>query len=808
MDKEKMKENEHRHPKPPMLPHYLFGILTPYGVTPQNLEHVAVTDLSVSQVRCESYTVVTKDTVVTVSGSLTLSGKKHRIFQRSLPDETFEILEINEFDRNRFTDFSYEEQISTALLVGTLDNGRSCIVAASTNTMKEELAELTKLISHGDTPHPSHEHAEMPPPGAHRGPGGPGGPGGGPGGPGEPGGKREKGKYSNKGPMYCPKCGKRYSDPHRRICLHCMDKGKIISRIMEFVFKYRFYVASLIGVLVLTSALGIFTPYISSGFYYDKVLTVGGKYYGHLLFVLILIVATKLLSTGVTILNNIIGNRIGANIRYDLKNVIFEAIERLSLKYFTDNQTGSLMTQVTRDSSTIYWFFTEIIPYYLINIVQIVSVAIIMITIKPSLALIYLSMVPFIFIFMKFIFSSMGKYHGMRWVGARKLNSLVSDTFSGMRVVKAFAREKDGSERFEAVNKFSAEADKTASRFSTTRFPLINVIMTVSNLLVLGIGGWMVIGGSLEYGELMTFTAYTAMIYSPMQQFVSMSYRATDSLNSMSRLIEIMDADPEVTECAEPYRAEQLKGDISFDHVNFGYDASRLVLKDINFNIPHGSILGVVGHTGSGKSTLANLLMRMYDVTDGEISIDGIPLKSISFDTLRQSIAIVSQETYLFVGSILDNIRYARPDAKLDEVIRAAKISGAHDFIVKLPDGYSTMIGFGQRELSGGERQRLSIARALLRDPSILILDEATAAMDTQTERKIQTALEILIEGKTTIMIAHRLSTLRMADELIVLKDGKICESGTHDELLRSRGEYFKLYSLQLAALKNVGVEE
>ena len=794
---------ENTPPPMPDIPHYIRDALKPYGIDERDIRKFAVTDFSVSQVRCESYIAVTDKKIITISGSMTLSPRHKKVlFRKNKLNEHFDILEENEFDRDVFTNFSYEEQISTALLVGKTESGSSCIVAASTNTMKDSLSELADFLSGG-------EMSPMPPSGgAHPRDGEPGGPGG-PGGPGNPPpkGEKQKGKFSNKGPMYCPKCGKRFSDPHRRVCLHCMDKGKIISRVMEFIIKYRFKVIATVAILVITSALAILTPYISSGFYYDQVLTVGGQFYGQLLLVLILIIATKLLSTGVTILNNLVSARIAASLRCDLKNVIFESIEKLSLKYITDNQTGALMTQVTRDSNTIYWFFTDGVPYFLVNTVQIVSVAAIMIVIKPSLALIYLATAPFIFIFTKILFSSMGKFHGIRWVGARRLNSLVSDTFSGMRVVKAFSREKDSSTRFETANNFSANADKTASKYSTTRFPLINVLMTAGGLFILGVGGWMVIKGTLNYGELMTFTAYTAMISSPMQQFVNMSHQAADSLNAMSRLVEIMDAEPDVVESECAVSRDTLYGDIVFDHVNFGYDASRLVLKDINFSVKSGTILGIVGHTGAGKSTLANLLMRMYDVNSGEITIDGLPIKSIAFDTLRRNIAIVSQEIYLFVGSVLDNIRYAKPDASIDEVIRAAKISGAHDFIVKLPDGYSTMIGFGQRELSGGERQRLSIARAILRDPSILILDEATAAMDTQTERKIQNALEILIEGKTTIMIAHRLSTLRMADALVVLKDGEICEAGTHEELIKAKGEYFKLYSLQLAALKNVGVE-
>ncbi|MBR4895256.1 MAG: ABC transporter ATP-binding protein, partial [Clostridia bacterium] len=339
-------------------------------------------------------------------------------------------------------------------------------------------------------------------------------------------------------------------------------------------------------------------------------------------------------------------------------------------------------------------------------------------------------------------------------------------------------------------------------------FPILNLLFLVSNLTVLGAGGWMVIQGKMTYGVLLTFTAYMNMILSPLGSFVGMVYEFTDSLNAMSRLVEIMDAKPDVMESDHPVHLEKCEGRVEFSGVDFSYEKNRKVIDGVGFSVEPGEALGIVGHTGAGKSTLANLLIRLYDTESGEIKIDGVNVRDLAYEDLRRNVAIVSQETYLFMGTILDNIRYAKPEATEEEVIEAAKIAGAHDFIIGLPDAYSTMIGFGHKDLSGGERQRVSIARAILRDPKILILDEATAAMDTETERKIQTALERLSVGRTTITIAHRLSTLRDADKLIVIENGMVPEAGTHQELITKRGIYYNLYKLQMEAMKNIGIEE
>jgi ATP-binding cassette subfamily B protein len=270
-----------------------------------------------------------------------------------------------------------------------------------------------------------------------------------------------------------------------------------------------------------------------------------------------------------------------------------------------------------------------------------------------------------------------------------------------------------------------------------------------------------------------------------------------------------MDTPPEVKEKENPITIDRLRGEVVFDHVNFSYTPGKRTIQDVSFTVPAGETLGIVGHTGAGKSTLANLLTRLYDTDSGKILIDGIDICDLSFRTLRENIAIVSQETYLFRGTIMDNIRYANPEATKEEVISAAKAAGCHDFIMSFPLGYETLVGTNFKSLSGGEKQRVSIARAILKDPAILILDEATAAMDTKTERKIQSALAEITKDRTTITIAHRLSTLRDADKLIVIEDGKLVEEGTSETLLaKEDGVYRKLYQLQLEALKNIGIEE
>jgi ATP-binding cassette subfamily B protein len=430
---------------------------------------------------------------------------------------------------------------------------------------------------------------------------------------------------------------------------------------------------------------------------------------------------------------------------------------------------------------------------------------------NPILAALSLITIPIFFVVLRKFYRTSMKYHARNYSSQRSMNGLLSDVLSGMRVVKAFSKEDEEIERFDKSSTRVAQNNKKLSIFNNYSYPLAGIILYLGNIIALGVGGWMVIKGyrGFTYGQLLTFTAYVNMIYSPMYFFSQMVDWSASSSNALQRLFEILDTKPDITEKEDAIELTNMEGSVEFKDVDFSYTKNRKIIDKVSFNVEAGHILGIVGHTGAGKSTIANLIIRLYDCEDGQVLIDGVNVKDLSFASLYNNIAIVSQETYLFIGTILENIKYAKPDATYEEVIQAAKCAGAHDFIMRMPDGYNTKIGFGYKDLSGGERQRVSIARAILRDPKILILDEATAAMDTETEKLIQNALGALTRGKTTIMIAHRLSTLRDADKLIVIERGKVAEEGTHKELLdKEEGVYKKLYTLQQEALKNAGITE
>lgn len=755
-------------PKP--LPSVIVSILEEKGVSEKDILFSLKTDTDIDYHYTDVYLLATRDALCVLSGNVVVhpSGKK---LGNKTPTLSYREYGYAEYELKKLKNPDAVKDITSGLLVADYEGEHVALARfsmAMQNGAYTFLDNLRALLEKGDlSPDEVKQDDEL----------------------------------------YCPTCGGRYIDPKRKICPKCMDKTKLIKRLSVFFLRYKGFMALSLLCLVLTTVLAAVLPYVKGSVLYDDVLEVGGKYYGQLLYVVLLIVGTKLLSVVASTINGVITARIAAKVVYDIKTTVFSAITRLSYGFFTSRQTGGLMTSVNGDANSIYSFFCDGLPYLLINIIQFIAVTVIMIRIDPLLTLAALITVPlFLFLYRK-ILLLFDKMYAKNYSRRRSFNSLITDILSGIRVVKAFAREDDEKMRFDRKSAAYADTAKTIGLLNSSVFPLIGFALYIGTFIVWGYGGWQVMQGEMKLGTLMTFIGYMGLIYSPLGFFSEVSRWWAECINAISRVFEILDSIPEVAESEHPTPLPECRGEITFSHVSFGYDKTRKILSDIDFSIKPGETVGIVGETGAGKSTLVNLLIRLYDTEEGNIFIDGINVRDLSFRDLHAGVAIVSQETYLFAGTIMENIRYARPEATDEEVMEAAKMADAHRFIVKYPDAYETRVGRGYKSLSGGERQRISIARAILKDPKILILDEATSAMDTGTERRIQRALGILSKGRTTIMIAHRLSTLRDADRIVVIDDGKMPEYGTHKELLALRGVYYNLYRMQAEALRSIGIE-
>ena len=620
----------------------------------------------------------------------------------------------------------------------------------------------------------------------------------------------------------CPKCGSPYPDKHRKICPKCIDRRSIFFRLFAYFKPYW-------GLLVVVSLLSILNslcnsiwPYLNGTILYDNVLSKNmgkiGEYFPSVtdFFQWILILALTM--AGLKVLQQLFGiiqGRIIANIVPNVvskvKSQVFESIQSLSVSFFSKRQTGSLMTRIVDDAGSISELFIDGLPYLLPNVLTVIFSCYVMYSTNWLLALVATLVLPPAFIFVGKLEPLFWHYWSKQHQTNRNLRARVNDNLVGARVVKAFGQQDQEMARFSKANNRVLDAQMDTVKFDTKFHAIFWIAKNASIMLVWAIGAMIVLnltGSSMTYGTLITFVGYVGLLAGPLDFFSYIFRWWAHSMNSAQRIFEIIDSQPDVVETLNPIPVDTLKGDIRLENVSFSYEANKKVLKGINLHVEPGKMLGIVGKSGAGKSTLVNLITRLYDPTEGNIYLDGINVRDMSFADVRRNIAFVSQETYIFRGTIFENIAYGKPDATKEEVLQAAIAASAHNFICKLPDGYDTMVGSGGRSLSGGERQRISIARAILANPRILILDEATAAVDTETEKNIQAALSKLIVGRTTLSIAHRLSTLRDADSLIVLEDGKIIESGEHGQLVRQKGAYFKLLQIQSKALAMRGIED
>lgn len=622
-----------------------------------------------------------------------------------------------------------------------------------------------------------------------------------------------------KGKECCPKCGMIYPDQERKVCPKCMDKKSILLRVVSYFKPYKGRLAVMVLCYLATAALNLVWPYLSGTILYDKVLAKdetflkqlnlpAGRFLTALAVLVVVMVLTKVLTQAVGILQGVFTAQIASEVMAKLKSQVFNSMGKLSISFFTKRQTGGLMTRVSDDADEISGFFIDGIPYFFINVGTIIATCVIMFILSPILALASIILMPILFFISYQLLPRLWHFYGKRHRANRRLNSQMNENFTGARVVKAFGQEEQEMNRFTKNNGRVRDAELDVARFDCQFSALYYLVEDFLTFLVWAVGAALIICGSdMELGLLITFSGYVGQLKWPLE-FMSRIFRwYTNAMNSAQRMFEIIDAVPEVKEVPEPVRPDSFRGEIELKHVTFGYEPNKPILKDVSFRVEAGEVLGIVGRSGAGKSTLVNLISRLYDAGEGEVLVDGINVKQYGFRELRKNVAMVSQETYIFMGTVAENIAYARPDATREEIIRAAVQASAHDFICKMPQGYDTILGPSNRALSGGEKQRISIARAILADPKILILDEATSAVDTETELAIQKSLERLEKGRTVLSIAHRLSTLRNATHLIVIDDGRVTEAGTHAELMAKKGTFYKLSELQTKALAMRGVE-
>ncbi|MGM7700985.1 ABC transporter ATP-binding protein [Pseudalkalibacillus sp. Hm43] len=493
-------------------------------------------------------------------------------------------------------------------------------------------------------------------------------------------------------------------------------------------------------------------------------------------------------------------NQLGQYIIYDIRQGLFKHIQRLSHRFFDQRSGGSILVRIINDVNSLQELFTNGVINLLMDFLLLVGIIIIMFVLSPQLTLAIMIILPIMF----FISTRLRRNIRRSWQTVRikqaKMNSHLNESIQGIRVTQSYTQEKENMGFFKGVNGETFESWKDATKKSAVFRPFVEMSNAIGTAILIWFGVYLIQNG-MDYGVFVTFAFYLGMFWEPISRMGQVYNQLLVAMASSERIFEFLDEKPNVSERENAITFKEIDGKIEFKDVEFAYDEKRKALNGINLTIGAGETVALVGHTGSGKTTIANLISRFYDPTKGAVEIDGTDLKDVKLDSLRQKVSVVLQDTFIFSGTIMENIRFGRPDATDEEVIKAAEAVGASAFIEKLDNQYETEVEERGNVLSVGERQLISFARALLADPRILILDEATASIDTETELKIQNALQTLLKGRTAIIIAHRLSTIRESDNIFVLDHGTLIEQGNHDELMKQKGEYYDLIVSQFRML-------
>ncbi|SOZ63489.1 putative ABC transporter, ATP-binding membrane component [Cupriavidus taiwanensis] len=614
------------------------------------------------------------------------------------------------------------------------------------------------------------------------------------------------------GEVLCPTC-KAPLPPDEEQCPQCSRELETppstwaLLRLWRFAHPYRWQLLGGFMLTLLSTAATLVPPYLTMPLM-DRVLIPFQNGvpidYGLVRLYLAGLLGAALVAWSLGWARTYLLARVSERIGADLRTTTYEHLLKLSLEYFGGKRTGDLMARIGSESDRICVFLSLHLLDFATDVLMILMTAVILVSINPWLALVTLVPLPFIAWMIHLVRDRLR--HGFEKIDRiwSEITNVLADTIPGIRVVKAFAQEKREVTRFREANKHNLAINDRVNAVWSLFTPTVTLLTEIGLLIVWVFGIWQVSHSAITVGVLVAFLTYISRFYTrldSMSRIVSVTQKAAAGAK---RIFDILDHVSSVPEPARPARLERVEGAIDMSDLGFRY-GNRAVIRGLNLSIAPGEMIGLVGHSGSGKSTLVNLICRFYDVSEGAIRVDGVDIRSLPVSEYRRHIGLVLQEPFLFFGTIADNIAYGKPGATRDEIIAAARAAHAHEFILRLPHGYDSLVGERGQALSGGERQRISIARALLINPRILIMDEATSSVDTATEKEIQKALDNLVQGRTTIAIAHRLSTLRKADRLVVMDRGQIVEVGSHDELLPREGAYFKLYQAQA---RNVDTED